>query len=381
MMQQSDEADEAACQQPESVAGHRPDQGRAAQGKDARIRRHARGAQCGGVRIDPRRRLPRARRIGAMEKIDRIRGALTPVQRGERRLASARRRRQQRLEFVEQWFPRRVVEMRHTVAEPRIDLLRERAHRAMFVAGVHPQPPGGVDRPADLDPHRAAKAFLPLVVDADGHDAQANRAGGDRLQGEPGGARPHHRQPRGVVALALGKDAHHASGRELPGRRGERFQIFRDLARVITSPIRGHHAERAQRRAEDRDRKQRRLRHQPHGPLGRDAQEHRIDERVGVVRHKQHRTGARDEFAAGDLDARVVELRERAHGAAQQADFFRRRHGSGTAEQTPAPGARQAPGEECLQPRSRRVGPRNTRSTRKRSSLPCVPWADKPVAA
>ncbi len=102
-------------------------------------------------------------------------------------------------------------------------------------------------------------------------DGHARGAGADRLQ------------MGGIVRLALRENAHRLSGDQRLRGRVEALQVAANLRGVVAAAKRGKHAQGPHDRPQQRNLEQRRFGQKSDRPACGNADQHRIDQRIGMV--------------------------------------------------------------------------------------------------
>ena len=147
---------------------------------------------------------------------------------------------------------------------------------------------------------------------ADGQERHAAGAAHGTLgsEGQARGARPQRHQDRLRLRRALGKNQDDAARAERRDRRGEHLVVPPWIVPGFCPSVDGHCAHQAQRRADQRVAKERRLgEHRDGARHGRDDQ-HRVDQRVVVVSGDDHTTALGNVLPPDHLDPPVEEPQE-----------------------------------------------------------------------
>lgn len=249
--------------------------------------------------------------------IHRAGDSLTLAQGRGRTAAVFPRRRKNHLQIVEEGFPSFVIQMNHNLSQAALDRSGKFPQPPPLVLAVRGQDGRDPDRLAGPDPDRAEEALFSLVVQSKRNDLKVARPPGDGLECNARSAGADHLDFEGVVGPPLGKNTEGIALAEIVGGCGERIEIPPQLPRIIGAPEGGPHADSAHGRSEDRNLKERRFCQEFDRPPGREADHDRIDERIGVVRHQQHRAGRRNAVAVRDFHSRIVKAHERAHELAE----------------------------------------------------------------
>jgi hypothetical protein len=133
-----------------------------------------------------------------------------------------------------------------------------------------------------------------------------------RSQDHPRDARPKRHQHGLGLAHALGEDQDRLAGTERRGHRAEHGHVLCRVAARILPTVNWERPGQAQERRQDRMAKERRLRDGPKDARYRRQKNHRVDERVPVIRDDDEGPGAWHTIRPHDLDAMVEEAHERA---------------------------------------------------------------------
>jgi hypothetical protein len=139
------------------------------------------------------------------------------------------------------------------------------------------------------------------------------------------------------MTFALGKDSDSLTvGQKLRGA-GQGFNVASHLRRVVRRAKGGNHPKREQNAAKNRDLEERGLGQKVNRAGRSDANNHRVEEGVGVVGDEQNSAACRNPFRAVDLNCGVIEPSQRSREAPAERSQPRRsptrsfrnlRHGS-----------------------------------------------------
>jgi len=126
------------------------------------------------------------------------------------------------------------------------------------------------------------------------------------------GACPERQQDRLRLRSSLGKDQDDAAGAQrLDGRR-EHLLVLSGIVAGLGPSVDGHGADQAQGRADQRVAKERRVgEHRDRAGPGRDDQ-HRVDQRVVVVRGDDHATALGNSLSPDHLDPPIEQPQQQA---------------------------------------------------------------------
>ena len=204
----------------------------------------------------------------------------------------------------------------HDLVQPRVDRLGQRRDRLALVAPVVGQQRRDRDRLAHHQQHGRSKQRLALVVEADGHQRDAQRAVVLRLGGQRDARRAglQRSELRVGVRDPLGKERQGAPRRQLRPAAREAGVVPGRVAAAgagFVRPVDGDAAERFHDQAARRIAEERALREEARRPSDRDAKDHRIEQPVGVIENENQGLPGRDSLPALDDARGIVEADQR----------------------------------------------------------------------
>ena len=192
---------------------------------------------------------------------------------------------------------------------------RDRPHRLLGLIAMGGDQIGDGDRRADGDLDRRRPKRPGVVEDhADRQERHAIHAAWRALgsEGQARGARPERQQDRLRLRSSFGKDQDDAAGAERLDRRREHLLVLSRVVAGLGPSVDGHGADHAQGRADQRVVKERRVgEHRDRARDGRDDQ-HRVDQRVVVVRGDDHATALGNPLSADHVDPAVEQPQQQA---------------------------------------------------------------------
>ena len=224
-------------------------------------------------------------------------------------------------EIIQQRFPSRILEMHHHRLDSLIQRMSQFTHRQFFLSFMLRKPGGGIDRFRDGHPDTTPESGLVLEVQAKRHDP-------DRFVpvthfisslGDPCRPSLHLFHMHQIMTFSLGKNAHRQSlGQVLTGNI-KRFDVSaHGRGRLVVLPaISRDHSDGPHDRTQHRRLEQRCLGQKTNRPVGRDPDDHRVDQRVGMVGNVKRRPLTRKPLRMADMDRGIVNANEPAHNFPQ----------------------------------------------------------------
>ena len=212
------------------------------------------------------------------------------------------------LEVVQQRPPPSVVKVHHDRLQPFVERDGQLTHGLLLVPFMFGKPIGRIHCLAHRHPHATAEPWFLLVIDPQRHHPNRLALGKcHRLLRDTRCAGLNLLDMRQVMAFALGENSHREPLCQVLRRHAERLDVAAHRRLVVRRAVRGNHPHRAQHRSHHPALEQGRLGHEPHRALGRNADQHRVNQRVGMIRDVKRGPFARQPLGMRHSNGRVIE--------------------------------------------------------------------------
>ena len=189
------------------------------------------------------------------------------------------------LEVVQERPPPGIVQVHDDRLQPFVECDGQLTHGLFFVPFVFGKPIGRIHCLAHRHPHATTEPRFLLVIDPQRHHPNRLALGEcHRLLRDTRCAGLNLLDMRQVMAFALGENSHREPRCQVLRRHAKRLDVAPHRRLVVRRTVRGNHPHRAQQRPQHPTLEQGRLGHEPHRALGRNADQHRVNQRVGMVR-------------------------------------------------------------------------------------------------